>query len=448
MIEKKEAALFALLSFFAAATFFSCGKKNAGKKMEIEVKTFTAKKSETRPALESYGSVTYRSKNDVCALIEGAVTELNVKEGDKVEKGDILLKMKNIQYEIKKVECQNELNSAGAKLRAAKNNLEEKERSLRGKIASLENSRKTLEQKKQELALSKKNLEKNKSVFDAGGMSESAFEKMQVEFLSAKTEVEILERELLAAEIGFRDEDLKKAGFFSWNNEEDKIKRLIEMNIQGARIEIELAATAVQNAEQSLKSINSLMENLTVRAPSGGIVAALNFEKGERITQNEKILTLIDMEEPFALVSVQEKDMDKIALGSPALIEIESLGEKQKSQVDFISPLADSENGNFSVKIPLKNSGGKIRLGMFAQCSIESGRSAYYYEIPKEAVILKKGNCALFYCVQNGIAFQKECPIEIEKDGKIFVQRGLEDGEKIVLNPSQDLKEGMHVKEI
>ncbi len=438
---KSAAALAAAFILFA-----SCGKKDK-KPLPQEVKTVIVKKTEKSVNIETYGSVTYKTKNDVTSLVEGTIAELFVQEGSAVKKGDVLLRMKNIQYEIQKVECQNALNSAKAKLRAAKNNLREQEKSIRGHLLSLENSKASLLQKKGELNFLQKKMEKNKKIFLAGGLAASAHEQMQVEFNSAMTEIEILEKEITMKEMGFTDQDLAAAGVMASSNPDERTRQLVELNLQGAKIDIELAEAEKLNAEQNLKSIVSLMENLTVRSPAAGIVGVLNYENGERVTQNEKLLTLIDMEEPYAQVNVQEKDSQKIQVGSPALVKIDSLEAEQKSQVAFISPIADYETGNFSVKIPLQNKEGKMRLGMFAHCSIETKSFGKYFLLPQSAALKRKANNVFFYCVQNGRLFEKECPIEMECEGNIYIS-GVNDGETIVLSPSAELKEGLYVKAI
>ena len=259
---------------------------------------------------------------------------------------------------------------------------------------------------------------------------------------------EALEKELKMQEMGFTDQDLIAAGVEPSEGQEEKERQLIDLNLRGAKINIELSEAEKKNAEQNLKSIVSLMENLTVRAPADGIVGVLNYENGERVSQNEKILTLIDMNEPFAQVAVQEKDSQKIQVGSPALVKIESLDDEQKSQVSFISPMADFETGNFSLKIPLRNENGAMRLGMFAHCSIETKSFGKYFLLPETAALKRNANSVAFYCVENGYIFLKECPIEMERDGKIYLEKGVSDGEIIVENPSAELKEGLHVKTI
>ena len=444
-------ALCVICAFFAlcaCALLASCESAKKPPLADVEVRTITVQMRERAESLDTFGSVTYKKKNEVTSLVEGTIFELNVQEGSKVQKGDVILRMRNIQYEIQRAECKNQLNSAKARLAASQNKLLDEERSVHSRLAKLENSRTALSRKKEELALADKNLERKRNLFWAGGISKSAFEALQVECDTARAETEILEKEIKASELGFRDEDLLAAGIEPSGDGEERIRQLVELNTKGAKIEIELALVEVQNAEQSLRAINSLIENLTIRSPSAGIVGALGWENGERVTQNEKILTVIDMEEPFAQVTVQEKDMEKIELGSPALVEIESLGQTQKSEVRFISPLADVETGNFYVKIPLQNEGEKIRMGMFAQCSIETKSAGKFFELPQSAVLGKNGGNVIFYCVQNGLITQRECPVEMEKDGKLFLAKGVKDGDKIVEFPTAALKEGLHVKEI
>lgn len=441
----KARSTLAVLAAFLFLTS-SCSNEKQSEGQRIQVKTLTAKKSQQNVPLESYGSVTYKKKNDVCALVEGAIVEQKVIEGSEVFEGEILFELKNVQYEIQRAERRNHLDSATAKVRAAKNNLAEEEKSAKSLMMSLESARTNLLQKKEEHSLMIKNLEKNQRLFEAGGISESSMEQMRMEAKASKAEIDVLQKELEIKSLGFEDKDLLQAGIVPSENAEERKRQFIELNTQSARIQIELAEVEKRNAERDLEAIDELVKNLTVRSPCSGIVGALYFEKGEQVSQNEKLATVIDMENPYAKVSVQEKDMERIQLGTGALVEIASASYKKESVVDFISPLADLETGNFYIKIPIDNKEQKIRLGMFAKCSIKTKSAGEYFIVPESALVRKDGNTAFLYCVQNDLVYQKECPIEMEDEGKIFIKNGIKDGEKIVDFPSANLREGLRVK--
>lgn len=424
----------------------SCANNKAKKAESLQVKTITVKKAMQNINLESYGSITYKKKNDVCALVDGTIIEQRVIEGSPVKKGQTLFVLKNIQYEIQKAERQNQLNSAGAKLRAAKNNLTEQERNVISTMLALENARTNLLQKQEEYSLKSKNLEKNQKLYEAGGLSASAIEEMQMENQASKTEIDMLSKELLIQSLGYQDKDLLRQGIIPSDDLEKRKEQLLDLNTQSAKIQIELAQVELRNAQRDLESINELIDALTIRSPCDGIIGALYFENGERVTQNEKLLTVIDMETPYAKISVQEKDLEKISIGAKALVQIESAGFSEESVVDFISPLADSETGNFYIKIPVNNAGNKLKLGMFAKCSLQSKAFGEYFSLPESALRRRDGNTAYLYCVQNDFIYQKECPIEMEREGKIYIKNGLKDGEKIVDFPSNVLREGLRVK--
>ena len=442
-MKKKLALALSLATFvFASACSTKKEKQNAG----LQVKTLTAKKSRQNITLESYGSITYKKKNDVCALIDGTIAEQKVIEGSSVKKGQILFLLKNIQLQIQKAERQNQLNSAAAKLRAAKNNLVEQERNALSAMMALENASANLLQKKEEYSLQLSDLKKNKKLFDAGGLSASSIERMEMEAQAAKTDIDVLEKEFIIKSLGYGESDLLRQGIVPSQDKDERKRQYVDLNTQGAKIQIELAEVELKNAERDLEAVNALIEGLTVRSPCDGIVGALYFEGGEWVTQNEKLATIIDMEIPYAKVSVQEKDMEKICLGANALIEIDSAAFKEESVIDFISPLADSETGNFYIKVPVNNQSNKLRLGMFAKCSIQTKSSGEYFALPESALFRRDGNTAFFYCVQNDFVYKKECPIEMERDGKIYVKSGIKDGDKIVDSPSTTLKEGLRVK--
>ena len=441
---KKSAAR--LAASLLAALLVSCAGKEAPDSQSIEVKTLVAVKSKQSVTLESYGSITYKKKNEARSIVEGTIVEQNALEGKSVQKGETLFRLENIQYQIQRAERQNQLNSARAKLKAAKNNLLEQERSAQSTIIALENARTNLMQKKDERALLLKNLEKNKRLFDAGGISESSLEQMQMEERASKSEIDVLEKELQMKSLGYNESDLINAGMEPSADVETRQRQLIDLNSQSAKIQIELAEVELKNAERDLESIEALIEALTVTAPCDGIIGAIYFENGERVTQNERLATIIDMKIPYAKVFLQERDMEKIQIGAPTLVEIDSAAFRQESIVDFISPLADSETGNFYIKIPVDNSENKIRFGMFAKCAIQTKSTGEYFELPESALRRRDGNTAYFFCVQNDFLYQKECPIEMERDGNIYIKSGLKEGDKIVVRPTNALKEGLRVK--
>ena len=74
------------------------------------------------------------------------------------------------------------------------------------------------------------------------------------------------------------------------------------------------------------------------------------FEKGEHVSENEKLFTLIEVEKVHGIFSVQENDICDIDEKSIVEIEIPALNKKINSRIYEISPMADSQTGNFTIK--------------------------------------------------------------------------------------------------
>ena len=107
--------------------------------------------------------------------------------------------------------------------------------------------------------------------------------------------------------------------------------------------------------EQQLKSVELLLEQLTIKSPVSGIVGQKYYENGEYVKENEKILTLIDTSSVDAVIYIQEKDIVNFSIGTQVNIEIPSLNKNVKSTISEISLNYYQANLNYAWAKYMKN---------------------------------------------------------------------------------------------
>ena len=107
--------------------------------------------------------------------------------------------------------------------------------------------------------------------------------------------------------------------------------------------------------------MQKLIDELTIRAPAAGIVGARYYENGEYVKENEKLATLMDTSSVFAVLSVQEQDAVGFMQGTRVSLFLPSLGKSYESVIAEISPAADPQSGNFSIKTEIDNKNGAIK---------------------------------------------------------------------------------------
>ena len=241
----------------------------------------------------------------ITAEVNGQIIELPVKEGDVVNKGDLLVQLNPDIYEAALLRAEASLNSAKSNLASA-----------RAQVAQGEAN----------WLAAKKAFERAEALFDQKVISQAEFDQSEASFLTANA------------------------------------------NLTSATESVRSAEYAIRSGEASLQEAKDNLSRTTLLAPQTGVVTALSKEVGESVqgngfTAGEVILNVSDLSVMEVNVEVNESDIVRIHLGDEAEIEVDAyLGETFKGTVTEIgnTALNAGMNGfsmdqvtNFSVKVRL-----------------------------------------------------------------------------------------------
>ncbi|MCR5699421.1 MAG: efflux RND transporter periplasmic adaptor subunit, partial [Treponemataceae bacterium] len=380
-----------LISFFLfvgllvlSFIFLSC-------KNEIEVSPLSdamivnsvqAKKEILDDTVNNFGSITYKTKTDLTAQTGGKITGFNVHEGSYVKKGEVIAVIENVQLEIRKIECEISLESAISQLEAEKIKLNYERLAVESRLLGLEKAELSIQQKELELKTNQNNLNDSMTLHKMGGITDSELENLKLSVASQKTDIALLKKEKEISLLGLRDIDLIQNGIVPSLDSDEKKAQFIELNLKSSMAQIKAMEAQVKNVRQELEGINKMIDELTVRSPISGYIAAKYYENSEYINDNEKLATIIDTDSVYAVFYVQEKDMVNFNLGTKLVLNIPSLNKTVNARIDEISAVADSASGNFSVKSVITNKNGQIKPGMFVRCSIQKGEKSSFVRLP------------------------------------------------------------------
>ena len=412
----------------------------------IAVKIVNAQEKFLDNELSSFGTISYKLKNDITALVEGTIYSFPVKDGQHIKSGSVIARLRNLQLEIQKSQCLSSIEAAKASYDLTSAQYNESVLAVESKLLSIEKSELTIKQKEVEFKSKQKTFEKQKSLYEIGGVTDYNIEQLELELGSLETELKILRKEQEISCLGFRKEDLIFNGIVPSEDDETFHKQIVELNTRTAKAQVASAKAQLDSAEQQLKSVELLLEQLTIKSPVSGIVGQKYYENGEYVKENEKILTLIDTSSVDAVIYIQEKDIVNFSIGTQVNIEIPSLNKNVKSTISEISPIADSQSGNFSVKASIGNSDNLIKPGMFVKCRFQKNEPEQFPCIPNTAIIQGTDNSAKVICVIKNSAVIKNITIKEQKNGYVWISDGIEKNEIIVNNPSPFIREGQLVE--
>ncbi|WP_425059303.1 Colistin resistance protein EmrA [Sporomusa carbonis] len=288
----------------------------------------------------------------VSPKIAGRITELLVKEGDRVKAGQIVAKIDPRDILAQKAQAE-------AALAAAKAHYEELTAGSRPQ--EIEQARSQAQQARANLDNAQKNYERVQKLYQEGAVSASQLD-------NADTAYQVAREALSAA--------MEKANLVEAGSREESIRA---------------AAAQVKQAEAALEAANVMLDNTTVVSPVDGTVAVKSANAGEVVSAGQSIVTIADLNDVWVSARVEETKIGKIKVGQEVEYTVDGYGDHKftgtvyeiGSATNSVFALIPTENssGNFTKvtqRIPIKitvpqDSGFVFRPGMSVYIKIHVG---------------------------------------------------------------------------
>jgi multidrug efflux pump subunit AcrA (membrane-fusion protein) len=203
-----------------------------------------------------------------------------------------------------------------------------------------------------------------------------------------------------------------------------------------ARVEdIELSKAQVMQAEASLASIKSQLDNFTIKSPIDGVITKINYQIGEQFSSSPVIEMLSD--DFYELnIDVAETDISKIKINDPAEITLDAYGDATKfnGKIVFVDPAETNIQGvvHYKVKINFDAGDKEIKSGMTANATITTAVKNNVIMIPNRAIIEKDNSKMVRILINNEIF---ESPVQtglFGDDGLVEILSGVKEGDEVV----------------
>ena len=305
------------------------------------------------------------------------ITEILVKEGDHVRKGQVVAKMESVQANADVVAQKASIDTSLADAAAA-------EAGLKSQADGVTTAQATLDKNKAELARTKSNFDRATELYDAKLLARQDYDQKKAEYDTA------------VAAIGEAE------------------ARLSQARAQEAQARQQLTSAQKHTAQQqaNLNRFADILEKYDVTAPIDGIVTNLPVRAGETVVpgvQNSAastIMTIADMSVITAEVKVDETDIVNVALDQRAEVTIDAMPNRTfHGHVTEIGDTAilrssgvaasqsntsDQEAKDFKVVVALDDPPEDIRPGLSCTGKIVTATKPRVLTIPIQALTVRK----------------------------------------------------------
>lgn len=392
---------------FLAILITSCGKKEEAiiEKPTVAqgLKIETVKLSPIEEVYEAMGTVRSKTTTVLSSKTMGNILSVHFREGDRVRTGQLLI-------EIDDRDTRAQLQKAQAGLREVQDALDEIDQNIR----AAESSGNAAEAGKS-LALATFN--RFKTLLEQKSVSPQEFDEVQAKLKIAEAEVDRAERMLQALQAR-KGQVLAKM---------DQVKA----DITSAQVYVGYSR---------------------ILSPMNGIVVSKQAEVGLLAAPGVPLLTLEDGSRYRLEVSAEESMLKKVRLGTPARVSIDALGSQEFStRVSEIVPASDPASRSYTVKIDLFDEKGRpvdqsaLRSGLFGRARFVIGQKQAL-KIPQKAILQRGQLVSIFIVDESNILHLRLIKTGKQYDDQVEVLSGLNDGDRIVVEGIEKVKEGDRVQ--
>ncbi len=232
------------------------------------------------------------------------------------------------------------------------------------------------------------------------------------------------------------------------------------------RQELDERSTGFQAAQATVAQQQANVDRLAaqraferVTAPFSGVITARNVDVGQLISAaggsttaagaSAPLFSLAQIDTIRIFVAVPQEQVTAVRVGQGAEVNIrEYAGRAFQGVVARTANALDPASRTLQAEIDVPNRDGKLMPGMYAETTILLDRAAPPLMVPAGALVIGMGEP---HVVALGTDRRvRSVPVQIGRDygATVEVLSGIREGETLVLNPSDELKDGARVRPV
>ena len=305
----------------------------------VEVETAEARVRTITQTVTASGTVASEVEVAISSDVSGEIIVLAVQEGDRVQAGDLLVRVRPDFYAIEADRARSQISSAQSGVGEAQASVTEAQRAVEQARADL--ARATAERDRAERALARQ-----QDLFDRDVAPAMDLEAARGAFEVARAGEQSARQAVSGA----------------------------EARVGSARQRVRSAQTQVEGARAGARQAGQQLAQTAIYAPISGTVSQLNVELGERVVgtaqmSGTELMRIARLDAMTMEIDVNENDVVNVEMGDSARVEVDAFpNEGLGGEVVEIANSARVQNEgtaqaitNFPVVVRLAASGGAVR---------------------------------------------------------------------------------------
>lgn len=391
------------LAAFRAAQVISAKKdetKRVGMNQVPLVKVAPVTQGLIEEKISRTGDIAPSAQVTIYSKVQGWVGKINVREGDLVKTGQVLVTLDTREAEAAVAQAEASLEAARARLKQVRATSEEAIQSQ-------------MQQTKANLELAESDLKRARELHEKNFIARQQLDEARTKYNVAKATYDLALNSLRQR---------------TWEND------------------IALAEAQVNQAKATLKFNKAQLANLIILSPMNGGITKRFVDPGTMVKDTTAILTLMDLSEMKMVVNVIEKEFIHLQKGQTVKITVTAFPDRVfTGRIEIITPALELQSRTAEIQISIPNPGFVLKPGMFGRAEILLRSNSKAVLVPIQSLLSESGNDFVYVLKENQVSRR---PIRkgAVRDTVVEILQGLTPGEQVVTAGHYALKDGIQVR--
>lgn len=423
---------------------------------------------------EEEGIVQSTDERPIYSIVSGKVIAMDLKEGEKVKKGQILARIdnKDLEYQMSQLKAQQkslrgqekktyqEMHQQLGQLKGQLESIKGQELQSNKPIyeAEINQQQLAIEETKRQLKESEENYERTKTLFESGIVA-------KIELDSAKSKVEQLKNKLSQEEEALKLIMERSNPVLGTTEYFQGLKNAVQAQIDVLEYEIQQSSEKstgtkqyyqglIEAADAQIKQLENQMSNSVIISPVNGKVIKLNAKVGEIASPQSALMKLLGDSLYEVNVYLLTEDILNVHEG----MKVKLIQERKDKDYEFsgvVKAIAPSAVEKMSALGLVER---RVKVVITPEGEIPELRPGYALDV-KFTVLQQQNKLAVskttlfpyedgdaLWVVRNGVAVIQKVKKGLKTDELVVIEEGLKAGDTVIKNPElEGLEEGKKV---
>ena len=341
-----------------------------------------------------YTQVTIYSK------VQGWVENINVREGDRVKEGQVLVTLDIREAEAGVAQAQANLEASRARVQQVKATAEETVQSQ-------------IQQTKANLELAEADWRRFQELHEKNFISRQQLDEARTKYNVAQAAYNLALNSLRQR---------------TWETD------------------LALAEAQVRQAKAALDLTQAQLQNLIILSPMNGGVTKRFVDPGTMVKDTTPILNLMDLSQMKMVVNVIEREFIHLQKGQPVNITVTAFPERAfTGKIEIINPALELQSRTAEIQISIPNPGFLLKPGMFGRVEILLRSNPQAILVPIQSVISEQNQDWVFV-LEGTKAVRRPVKKGVVRDTAVEILQGIRQGDQVITAGHSTLKNGAQVR--